>query len=213
MNLIHLSRTGFEILLRKCRYGLAMLLLSAAIAAPAQNLVLQFDPTASTVHFSLDAALHTVHGTFQLKAGKLQFDPASGRVVGEIVVDAKSGDSGNGMRDRKMHKEVLESERYPEILFRFNHIEGAVAARGKSSIKVNGVFSVHGTDHEITVPTEVDMSGAHWTASAHFTIPYAKWGIKNPSTFFLHVSDAVEIDVVAAGNLTNPGATLPTPAQ
>jgi polyisoprenoid-binding protein YceI len=214
MSLTRLSRTNLEILLRKCRFGCAiLLLLSAAIAATAQDVVLQLDAAGTTVKFALDAALHTVHGTFQLKTGKLQYDSTSGKVLGEIVVDAKSGESGNGMRDRKMHKEVLESERYPEIAFHPDHVEGAVAAQGKSSLKVHGVFSVHGTDHEITVPAEVDMKSSHWTATAHFTIPYAKWGIKNPSTFFLHVGDAVEIEVVAAGNLTKETATVSTSGQ
>ena len=45
------------------------------------------------------------------------------------------------------------------------------------------------------------MSADHWTATVHFTIPYAKWGMKNPSTLFLRVNDSVEIDLVAAGNV------------
>jgi len=50
------------------------------------------------------------------------------------------------MRDRKMHKEVLESERYPEIAFRPDKIEGAVASQGKSSVKVHGMFNIHGVE-------------------------------------------------------------------
>jgi len=36
----------------------------------------------------------------------------------------------------------------------------------------------------------------------HFTVPYQKWGMKNPSTLFLKVSDTVEIDLSAAGSVT-----------
>ena len=136
-----------------------------------------------------------------MKHGALQFEPASGKISGEIVVDAKSGESGSGMRDRKMHKEVLESERYPEIAFRPDRIEGAVAGQGKSSVEVHGMFNIHGVDREITVPAEVEMSADHWTATVHFTVPYAKWGMKNPSTLFLRVNDSVEIDLAAAGNV------------
>ena len=54
------------------------------------------------------------------------------------------------------------------------------------------------------VPAEVEMSADHWTAAVHFTVPYAKWGMKNPSTLFLKVNDSVEIDLVAAGSVTTP---------
>jgi polyisoprenoid-binding protein YceI len=180
----------------------ASVIAAAAQGAALQNSALQLDSTQTSVKFTLGDVLHTVHGTFQLKHGALQLDPASGKLSGEIVVDATSGESGSGMRDRKMHKEVLESERYPEIAFRPDKIEGAVARQGKSSVKVHGMFTIHGVDREITVPADVEMSADHWTAAVHFTVPYAKWGMRNPSTLFLRVNDSVEIDLMAAGSIT-----------
>ena len=178
--------------------------------ASAQQTALQVDPSKTSVSFTLDAALHSVHGTFRARPTALQYDAASGRISGEIVVDAKSGDTGNGMRDRKMHKEVLESDRYPEVTFRPDHIEGSVSP-GKSPVRVHGIFTIHGVDREITVPAEVEMAADHWSAMVHFTVPYAKWGMKNPSNLFLHVSDAVEIDLSAAGTVV-PQA-VQNPAQ
>jgi polyisoprenoid-binding protein YceI len=180
----------------------------AITAASAQDTVLQLDPAHTTVKFTLGDVLHTVRGTFQLRQGTLQFDPGSGKISGQIVVDAKSGDSGGGMRDRKMHREILESERYPEIVFRPNHVQGTVATEGKSTVQVHGTFSIHGTEHEITVPTEVEMGPDHWTATVHFTVPYVKWGMKNPSTLFLRVNDSVQIDLVASGSV-GPRSTEP----
>jgi polyisoprenoid-binding protein YceI len=201
-----MSRTAYRKIWH-CSFCLGlMLLLAGGSPAAAQNIGLQFDPAQTVVKFTLDAALHSVHGGFQLKEGKLQFDSASGKVSGTIVVDAKTGESGSGMRDRKMHKEVLESERYPEIVFHPDHVEGSVVAQGKSSVKVHGMFSLHGTDHKITVPAEVEMNADHWTAAIHFTIPYAKWGMKNPSNLFLHVSDSVEIELQASGSITRASA-------
>ena len=177
------------------------LLTVTVVAATAQQIALQLDPAHTSVKFTLGDVLHTVHGTFQLKRGALEFETASGKLSGEIVVDAKSGESGSGMRDRKMHKEVLESVNYPEISFRPDRVEGAVASQGKSSVKVHGMFSIHGVDREILVPAEVDMSADHWTATVHFTVPYAKWGMKNPSTLFLRVNNSVEIDLATSGSV------------
>jgi polyisoprenoid-binding protein YceI len=180
----------------------ALLLVAIGIgaSAAAQEVALQVDPSKSSVKFTLGDVLHTVHGTFTTKLGTLHFDPATGKASGEIVVDAKSGESGSGMRDRKMHKEILESDRFPEISFRPTSVEGA-AASGRFSAKIRGMFSIHGVDREITVPAEVDIEPDRWSAIVHFTVPYEKWGMKNPSTLFLRVSDSVEIDLAAAGSV------------
>jgi polyisoprenoid-binding protein YceI len=103
-----------------------------------------------------------------------------------------------------MNKEVLESKLYPEIIFHPDKIEGAVASQGKSSVQVHGMFKIHGVEHDFTVPAEVEMAADHWTATVHFTVPYAKWGMKNPSTLFLRVNDSVEIDLMAAGTVAKP---------
>ena len=174
--------------------------------ARAQQTALQLNPARTTVKFTLGDVLHTVHGTFQLKNGALEFEAATGKVSGEIVVDAKSGESGSGMRDRKMHKEVLESAQYPEISFRPDRIVGSVTLQGKSSVKVHGMFRIHGVDREIEVPAEVEMAPEHWAAAVHFTVPYAKWGMKNPSTLFLRVDDSVEIDLAAEGSIAQKSA-------
>jgi len=187
-------------------------LLIAATRAQAQT-KLEIDPAKTEVQFTLEATLHSVHGTFHARRSALTFDSSSGSLTGEIVVDAKSGDSGNGMRDRKMHKDVLESDSYPEISFRPDRVEGTISGQGKSSVKVHGMFRIHGVDREITVPAEVEMAPDLWTAAVHFTVPYAKWGMKNPSTLFLHVSDSVGIDLVVAGNVIQHDATSRNASQ
>jgi polyisoprenoid-binding protein YceI len=200
---------------RKVRCAVLALVATFAVSAAAQNSTaqasaFQLDPAQTSVKFTLADVLHTVHGTFRLKHGALQFDPASGKISGDVVVDATSGESGSGMRDRKMHKEILESDRYPEIAFRPDRIDGAVANQGKSSVKVHGIFSIHGVDREITVPADVEISLDHWTATVHFTVPYEKWGMKNPSTLFLRVNDSVEIDLVADGSVAQRSTASPT---
>ena len=188
---------------RRLRFVL-LALLAASSAASAQPTTLQLDPAKTTVKFTLGDVLHTVHGAFRLKRGSLQFDAGAGKLSGEIVVDAKSGDSGSRMRDGKMHREVLESEQYSEITFRPDRVSGIVNPNGKSNVRVHGIFSIHGVDREIEVPADTELAGDHWSAALHFTIPYVKWGMKNPSALFLKVDDSVVIDLVAAGSVTRP---------
>jgi hypothetical protein len=45
------------------------------------------------------------------------------------------------------------------------------------------------------------MEGDHWTATARFSVPYKEWGLKNPSSVFLHVGDSVEVEFQGEGKL------------
>ena len=62
--------------------------------------------------------------------------------------------------------EVLESEKYPEILFRPDRLEGKVAAAGKSSVKVHGMFGIHGVEREITVPDRPAKASGPYSRTA-----------------------------------------------
>jgi polyisoprenoid-binding protein YceI len=172
----------------------------AAVLAPlasidAQERTLQLDPARTTVEFTLGATLHTVHGTFHPATGRMSFDAATGRATGELVVDATSAQTGSDGRDQKMHSSVLESARFPRIVFRPDRVEGAVAEQGVSKAQVHGWFEIHGQRHEMVVPIEVHALAAEYEATATFSVPYVKWGLKNPSTFVLRVDDHVEIRV------------------
>ena len=175
--------------------------LAAQTAPPAPALVLQLDPAQTGADFDLPDVLHTVRGSFALKRGTIQFDPASGKAGGEVVFAAPSGNTGNSSRDRKMHKDVLESLHYPEIVFRPDHAQGVLPASGTSTLQVHGVFGIHGAEHEVTIPVEVSLSGSTWKANASFPVPYALWGMKNPSVFFLRVGDSVAIKFHASGSI------------
>jgi polyisoprenoid-binding protein YceI len=164
-----------------------------AVASSGQEIVFNPDPAAATVQFKLSATLHAVHGTFKLKRGGIRFDPATGKISGELVVDAASGNSGNDRRDARMHKEILESAQYPDIVFAPNRVDGVVAQQGTSRIRVHGMFRIHGAAHEFTLPVEVRMNHGQVSVRTNFSIPYVQWGLRNPSTTFLHVGDTVEI--------------------
>lgn len=176
--------------------GVAATLASAQV----QESTLNFVPSQTDINFTLGDVLHTVHGTFQLKSGEIRFDPASHQISGIMVVDAASGDSGSRKRDQKMNKDVLESSRYPEVTFRPDHVDGDIVAVGTSTVQVHGMFGIHGSEHEITVPAEVELAPDHWSVAVHFKVPYVNWGMKDPSTFVLRVEKTVAIDLRASGS-------------
>ena len=169
--------------------------------AVAQDTVLQLDPAKTAVNFTLGDILHTVHGTFRLKSGTIHFDPSSGAASGDVVIDAASGDSGNLTRDKKMNKDILETQRYPTIEFLPQHVTGKVVPQGESQVQVEGTFRLHGSDHDLTLTFPIQVAGQQLSTSTHFEVPYEAWGLKNPSTLFLRVNNKVQIDITAAGTI------------
>ncbi|HKS80412.1 MAG TPA: YceI family protein [Candidatus Acidoferrales bacterium] len=170
--------------------------------ARAQQSVYTLDPAQTKIEFTVDSTLHTVHGTFQLKSGSVQFDPASGAASGAIVVDAASGNSDNSSRDKKMHEYVLEVLQFPEVTFTPGHVKGAIAPSGSSQISVSGKFRLHGVDHDITMPFNVQhLSGNQLRADTQFDVPFLDWGLRDPSNFLLHVARLVHVQITATGTL------------
>jgi polyisoprenoid-binding protein YceI len=187
-----------------CRLCVGVIFAVFLICSPslsAQETVVTLDPAQTHIEYTLGATAHTVHGTFRLKSGMVHFDPATGKAGGTIVVDATSGSSGNDGRDSKMHREILESQKYPEIVFTPAQVKGALNPQAASQLEVSGTFRLHGQDHDLTLPLSVQLAGSQATASTHFAVPYQKWGLKNPSTFILRVKDTVELDVRATGHV------------
>ena len=94
-----------------------------------------------------------------------------------------------------MHAAILESAKYPEIVFRPDRVEGKVAPEGQSQVKLHGLFAIHGVEHEILFPATVDAAAGQYTVAGTFEVPYVSWGMKNPSTLLLRVNDKVEITI------------------
>jgi polyisoprenoid-binding protein YceI len=162
---------------------------------------LTLEPTQSQVHWTVDSTLHTVHGTLNLKGGVLHFDPQTGKASGEIIVFSTSGESGNSSRDARMHKEILESPKFPEVIFRPTQIEGSIRLAGPSDLKLHGTLTLHGADHPLTAQVHATLSPDHWTATAAFDVPYIAWGLKDPSNFLLRVKPVVNVNLELSGFL------------
>jgi polyisoprenoid-binding protein YceI len=184
-------------------------LLSTALSLPAfaEPLVLTLDPDATTITFVLGATMHKVHGAFRLQRGEVSYDPATGEASGELVADARSGDSENRKRDRDMHRKVLESESYPTIVLRPERVDGELPATGTAAMTVVDSMQLHGGAHHVDIPVEVTVDGDAVRLTAEFEVPYVEWGLKDPSKLLLRVAKQVTVSVEARGTLRTEAAT------
>ena len=173
-----------------------------AVSAETQRAILELDPGKTSIRFTLEGSLHTTHGTFALKRGTVRVEPATGQAEGSILVDASSGESGNGARDRRMTESIIEAQKYPDITFSPQHIDGHPHPDGDFQAKVTGILQLHGTDHQIVFDTQGHLSGQRLTMRFHLVIPYVEWGLKDPSILLFTVSKEVDVEVTAEGWVT-----------
>lgn len=186
-----------------CRTGWLLALITAlALPAIAQQVQVTLSPADTKVDIDVHDVHGGFHGRFKLKSGSVLFDRTTGNASGEIIVDATSGTTGIASRDHKMHNEVLQSGRYPEITFIPRRVVGQVAPQGTSNIQVQGTFHIHGADHDLTLSMPVEVSGDRVRATTSFVVPYESWGMKNPSMLFLRVSGKADVTVTAVGTIS-----------
>jgi polyisoprenoid-binding protein YceI len=177
-----------------------------ATTAWAQERVLELDPAHTQINFTLDATFHAVHGTFQLKRGSVRFNSDNGVASGIVVIDARSGKTGNDSRDARMNAEILQSDKYPEIIFVPDSVTGRIDLQDPFQVNVHGVIKMHGNEHPVTITTQLEPKGAQLSSTSRFAIPYLQWGLKNPSTLLLRVGDKIFVEMHTEGKYAPVGS-------
>ena len=182
----------------------AVLALSVILApaAPAQHQTFTVNPDASEVKMALKTTHELVNGAFHLQSGSVEFDRGTPAMSGSVVVLAGSGKTGNGSRDKKMNKEILQVEQHATVSFEPKSYAGVIAPSGDSTIQVTGIFTLLATPHEITIPMLVHLEDTTATAKAHFALPYIQWGLKDPSFLFWKADHDVTVELFLTGRLS-----------
>lgn len=198
---------GRVVRIRELGSGLAVIALSTALGAAtadAGTSVLELDLEKSRVSFSLDSTLHRINGSARLAYARATFDPAGGEASGRFVIDAASTDTNNGLRDRKMHQKVLESDRFDEIVFVPTSLEVGEIDGNRAAVTLAGWIDIHGMEWPLRIPATVTVQGERIHIEGRFTIPYVEWGMKDVGNFLLHVDPEVEVALDAVGTVRPP---------
>jgi polyisoprenoid-binding protein YceI len=187
------------------KFRLSMVLISALMFGPqylhSQTIVLRLDPAHTQIVWTLSTVLHTVHGTFHLSSGSIEFQQKSGEASGLFTVDENTGESGDNTRDNRMKKSVLETAKDSVAAFRPTHVSGTYNPDGSSMLLIYGIFHLHGVDHPMKLPFQVTSHSNTVFATTKFDIPYIAWGLHDPSTLFLRVEKNVQMKIDATGTV------------
>ena len=175
------------------------------------TLTLHLDADQTTIDWTVGVTLHKVHGTMKSNGGELIADLKTGTAQGEVEIPTASLTSGDAKRDGKFQKDVLESAKYPAIIFHPTNIDGLKAGDGEQTVKATGTMTLKGSDHPVELSLHLLVSGKHATVTSHFVVPYVKWGLKDPSTLFSRYDKEIAVDITAKGTLEQAVAVPTTP--
>jgi polyisoprenoid-binding protein YceI len=131
------------------RHLLAVFVITAAIPAASANEIYKFDPSGSTIGFSVHQFLGTTQGKFTSFSGKIDVDrehPENSSVTAQI--DVRSIDTHIKKRDDHLRSpEFLNVEKFPQITFRSR----SVKRTGPQSGDILGDLTMHGVTRPITL--------------------------------------------------------------
>jgi polyisoprenoid-binding protein YceI len=179
---------------------LAGLLLVGSLAAASAMRDLHLEAPGTSVSFILGTTFHEVHGSMEVREGEILFDPSTRELSGRVVIDATSASTNHKKRDQKMHKQVLESGHYPDIVFVPTRFDGNLH-EGRSDLRIDGSIEIHGSTHPVQFPAHVLVAGDSITGTAGFTVPYVEWGMRDPSVLMFRAEKEVHIELKFSGSV------------
>jgi polyisoprenoid-binding protein YceI len=149
--------------------------------ARAQDEIVQLEPAHTDIDITLPGNLHNTYGRFTLKSGIIRVDPETGNATGEIAIDAASEDSGEHLRDALIKNGVLDVDRYPEITFTPQRIQGSRDSQDNFYGQIVGLMQLRGGIHEMKIQVHGHLLGNQLTAACDFLVPYVEWGVESPN--------------------------------
>ena len=118
------------------------------------------------------------------------------RVHVRVVVAAGAMTTGNSSRDKKMRETVLETARFPEIVFESNQVKADLARLRKGehfTVEVIGDLSVHGKAVSVQLPVDVYVFEDHVVAQGVFPLLWKQYGLADPSFGIITVKEPMKV--------------------
>jgi polyisoprenoid-binding protein YceI len=134
----------------------------------------------------LSAFGHSPTITLRDFAGEARFDPShpeSGSL--HIVLHARSlsvtddvSDKDRREMEREMHENVLQSDKYPEIVYDCPQVAVDNQENGEESVKLLGKLTLHGVTRSQPIHARLAVNGDMLHAFGEFTIRQSDYNIK-----------------------------------
>jgi len=187
---------------------------AALVAAPALLLALLGAATAraadfvlapnagSTVGFESKAPLESFRGETRAVGGRIRadLDHLAGDAEVTVDVDLAALDTGIGLRNRHMRENHLETDRFPQAVFRGARIlearPAALAPGGACEVVVAGELDLHGVVRPLTCRAALSLSrDGVLTITADFPVRLSDHAIPRPGFLSMKLADEQRVSL------------------
>lgn len=124
-----------------------------------------------------------------------------------LSVTDKMSDKDRRELESTMNREVLDTSRYPQILFESSKVSASTAGDGQFFVNMVGTLTLHGVSNNQPVAAQISLTGDMLRAHGEFTILQSAYGIKPVSVAggALKVKDELKcsFDIVARKKVDN----------
>src|SRR5574341_1048999 len=127
-------------------------------------------------------AVRDFSGEIQASTETSETASVSIRVFSESLIE--TGDFSEKDLDKinsDMKQHVLETAKYPEILFKSTHVTVAPSKNEKYQVQVKGDLTLHGVTRQIEFPVAVTLSGNTLRANGNFKVLRKDYNVETTS--------------------------------
>jgi polyisoprenoid-binding protein YceI len=160
------------------------------------HLRFRLDPHESGVRFDADARLHTFAGTAGKLSGQVRLARASppDEASACLEIDAATLTTGIDLRDERMRKKHLETDRFPIILFTLSGLGRIEPVSGdRYSVILDGTLMLHGVSRPLTAQAIAHLSSTSFEVEGKVPLRLSAFQIPIPSFLFISMEDEVVV--------------------
>lgn len=162
--------------------------------------------SSNQITFTSDAPLEEVVGRTSDAAGYITLPDGATPGSGEIHVELATLTTGLSLRDKHMRENHLETEKYPQAVFKLSSLEipgGTLTEGKKTAVTVQGTMLLHGVEREITPIAWLTLSGEQLTIESKFSVGLQDFSIERPEFLVMKLADEQRIDVKLVAERSN----------
>ena len=151
----------------------------------------------NVVKFISETTMENFEGVTDKIDGYIQTDGIDKLVGSEFYfeVDLNSVKTGNGLRDRHMREDYLQTDKNQYTNIKGKISEAVKVSETEYNIKAVTKMSIHGVTRDITIPGKIYKLQNGFKIKSNYSIKLTDYKIEIPKFMFLRLSEDIKLEL------------------